>query len=142
MKKKDFLWNVLAIVMVTMLSVGLSSCSRDDDEGSSANIPTGLLGTWYKTSGASKYSMNFTFNSDGTGKGDVSHNNIISYSSFSFTYRYKSNGDVTCDYTRVMVDEESEQTGTGTMVFNYSNGKLTLVQAPNSSWEGGEFSKD
>lgn len=138
---KRFLWSLLTFIMVAMLNVGLSSCG-DDDEGDSANVPSELIGTWYKISGPSKYSMNFTFNSDGTGKGDVSHNNIISYSSFVFTYSYKNNGDVICNYTRVMVDEESEQTGTGTMVFNYKNNKLTLSKAPNSSWEGCEFSKD
>ena len=31
MKKKDFLWSLLAIVMAATLSVGLSSCSDDDD---------------------------------------------------------------------------------------------------------------
>ena len=31
MKKKDFLWSLLAILMAATLSVGLSSCSKDDD---------------------------------------------------------------------------------------------------------------
>ena len=142
MKKKDFFWSLLFMVIAGMLSTGLSSCSSDDDEEGSASIPPELIGTWYKSSGAGKYSMNFTFNSDGTGNGYVSHNNIISYSSFAYTYRYKSNGDVTCDYTRVMVDEESEQTVTGSMLFHYSNGKLTFVEAPNFSWVDSEFTKD
>ena len=32
MKKKDFLWSLLAIVMAATLSVGLSSCKDDDDD--------------------------------------------------------------------------------------------------------------
>lgn len=31
MKRKDFLWSVLAIIMAATLSVGLSSCSKDDE---------------------------------------------------------------------------------------------------------------
>jgi len=31
MKKKDFLWSLLAIVMVSLMSVALVSCSDDDD---------------------------------------------------------------------------------------------------------------
>jgi hypothetical protein len=32
MKKKRIFWSILSIVMVVMLSIGLSSCSKDDDE--------------------------------------------------------------------------------------------------------------
>ena len=32
MKKKDFLWSLLAIVMAATLSVGIASCSNDDDD--------------------------------------------------------------------------------------------------------------
>ena len=31
MKKKDFLWSLLATMMVGLLSVGIASCSKDDD---------------------------------------------------------------------------------------------------------------
>lgn len=37
MKKKDFLWSLLAIVMAATLSAGLSSCSKDDDPELSVN---------------------------------------------------------------------------------------------------------
>ena len=42
MKKKDFLWSLLAIVMAATLSVGLSSCSKDDDPELSISSPTSL----------------------------------------------------------------------------------------------------
>ncbi len=149
MKTRNLLWSFVAIIMVTMLSVGLSSCKKSEDGdnggndgGNITNAPAGLIGTWYKTSGASKYSLNFTFKSNGTGEGKVEHNNIISYSTFAFTYTYKSNGDVTCKYTRIAIDEDGEQTGSGTMTFNYSNNKLTFTDAPNTSWIGAVFTKD
>ena len=137
---KSKIYSLMAIVMMACLCVSFVSCGDDDDDTTTA--PKELFGSWYKTSGADKYSMSFTFDSDGTGYGNVSHNKIISYSAFTFTYKYKANGDVVCDYIREMVDEESEQTGSGSMTFNYNAGKLTFTKAPNSSWEGAVFSKD
>ena len=32
MKKKDFYWSVLTMILTVMLSVGLTSCSNDDDD--------------------------------------------------------------------------------------------------------------
>lgn len=41
MKKKDFLWSMLAVIMVGMLSVGLSSCGSDSDPDSvSVSMPS------------------------------------------------------------------------------------------------------
>jgi len=49
MKKKDFLWSLLTIIMVAMLSVGFASCSSDDNEdeitGGNELIDK-LQGTW------------------------------------------------------------------------------------------------
>lgn len=38
MKKKDFLWSMLAFVMVSLLSVGLVSCGGDDPEPDSVTV--------------------------------------------------------------------------------------------------------
>lgn len=49
MKKKDFLWSLLTLVMVAMLSLGLSSCGDDDDEddiASGSELVDKLQGTW------------------------------------------------------------------------------------------------
>ena len=51
MKKKDFLWSLLAIVMAATLSVGFVSCSSDDDEdggngASGSELVDKLQGTW------------------------------------------------------------------------------------------------
>lgn len=41
MKKESILWSILSIVMVVMLSIGVSSCSKDDDEGGSSSGSVG-----------------------------------------------------------------------------------------------------
>jgi hypothetical protein len=45
MEKKSIFWSILSIMMVAMLSIGLSSCSKDDDEGESASSK--IIGTWH-----------------------------------------------------------------------------------------------
>ena len=42
MKKKDFLWSMLTIVVVSVLSVSLASCDKDDDPELSISSPTSL----------------------------------------------------------------------------------------------------
>lgn len=37
MEKKRIFWSILSIIMVAMLSIVLSSCNKDDDEGGSGN---------------------------------------------------------------------------------------------------------
>ena len=139
MKKNIMSW--MTIMLMAVLCVGLVSCSKDDDDDSVA-IPSGLVGTWYKTSGASKYSMSFSFTSAGTGTGNVSHNNIISKSAFAFKFSYKSNGEVVCEGTRVMSDEDKTETTSANLKFRYSSGKLTFTEAPTTAWVGAVFEKD
>ena len=142
MMKKDYLFSLLSIVMVACLCVGMSSCSSDGDDDETVSIPDGLIGTWYKISGDSHYSMNFTFNQNATGTGSVYMNKVINQNHLTFTYTYSSNGNVTCKGTRVMIDEDGENTVNANLVFNYQEGKLILATAPNSNWEGSEFSKN
>ena len=139
MKKNIMNW--MTIMLMAVLCVGLVSCSKDDDDDSVA-IPSGLVGTWYKTSGASKYSMSFSFTSAGTGTGNVSHNNIISKSAFAFKFSYKSNGEVVCEGTRVMSDEDKTETTSANLKFRYSSGKLTFTDAPNTAWVGAVVEKN
>ena len=47
MEKKSIFWSILSIVMVAMLSIGLSSCNKDDDEGGGA-IDSRVVGTWHR----------------------------------------------------------------------------------------------
>ena len=71
---KKNLFQLMTILTVAILSVSFVSCSDDDENTDSVPIPSNLIGTWYKTSGATKHSMSFTFNEDGTGSGNSSHN--------------------------------------------------------------------
>lgn len=41
MEKKRVFWSILSVMMVVMLSIGLSSCSKDDDEGGSSSGSVG-----------------------------------------------------------------------------------------------------
>jgi len=48
MKKKDYLWSLFTLVMLTMLSLGLSACGDDDDDDitSGSELIDKLQGTW------------------------------------------------------------------------------------------------
>lgn len=129
----------MAIALMAFTGIGLAACGDDDDSGSS--IPAELPGTWYKVSGDYKHSMQFTFNADGTGSGYINHNSIISMNSFAFKYTYKSNGEVDCKGTRLMVDEDSEEEVPTTLKFQYSGSTMTLTGADNSGWLGAVFNK-
>ena len=76
---KKYLFNLMALMMVAVLSVGMSSCSKDDD-GDDFNYPKeSLYGTWkiseVKMSESGSYiswpmkTTTATFNSDGTYSG-------------------------------------------------------------------------
>lgn len=127
--------------MLVMSLCLFSSCSKDD-EGESAEIPSGLIGTWRKTSGADKYDMSFTFKSDGTGTGSINHNRILSYRSYSFKYSYKSSGKVVCDAICVSVDESGEDTQSTTLTFTYNGGStLSGIDTGNTAFAGCTFKK-
>lgn len=49
------------LILISLLFIGFSSCSDDDDKAAS-NVPSELLKTWYLGDGSS-----ITFNADGTG---------------------------------------------------------------------------
>ncbi|MBQ9361909.1 MAG: hypothetical protein IJT97_00640 [Bacteroidaceae bacterium] len=143
--KKSFILTTIFLAISLCL---FTSCGKDDDDSSSssagtssASIPNGLIGSWYKAFGDSRYSMNFTFNANGTGYGTINHNKIISYNAFTFTYTYRSNGDVVCTGTRAMADENGEETVSTTLTFRYNGNSLTLSKAANSLWEGSTFTK-
>lgn len=51
------------VLMAVLLSVGLAACSSDDDDDN--GYSTAIVGTWSQQN-ASGYSMELTFNSDGT----------------------------------------------------------------------------
>lgn len=141
MKKNILNW--MTIVLMAFVCVSFVACGDDDDDagGGTAQVPSELIGEWYKTSGANSYSMVFKFNANKTGTGLVTHNRIVSIHEMAFTYYYQSNGDVVCTGTRVMTDEDGTETVSMSLTFNYSAGHLVLKSAPNGLWEGAEFTK-
>lgn len=140
MKKQLFGW--MTIVLMVFACVGFVACGdKDDEEGGGDAIPSGLVGSWYKDSGAVKYSMTFTFKADGTGTGYSSHNNIYSEDAFSFTYTVKGS-TITCKGIRAHVDEDNDDTSNITLKFDYRGSTLTLTDAPQKLWIGAVFSKD
>lgn len=84
--KKNLL-NLMAILMVAIVSVGFVSCSDDDDDKKDKIAPEKqeitLLGIWYGIEGANVVS--YQYNADGTG--------IFSYGDVmvKFSYSYDSN---------------------------------------------------
>ena len=77
--KKNLFWSMLAILMVTMLSVGLAACGDDDDNP--------VVGTW--SGQQSRHNLTLTFKSDGTGTFISRYNDSYSgmeTSSGNFTY--------------------------------------------------------
>ena len=137
------LFNLLSIIMVAVLSMGLNACGgSDDDDRSPTEVPRDIIGQWYNISNTT-YSMNFVFKNDGTGTGEISHNRIISISTFAFSYTYSSNGDITCVGKRAMVDEENAETVDTRLVFHYdkSTKRLTLTDGDNGNWHGAVFEK-
>ena len=131
-------------MMMVFACVGFSACGDDDDDnggGSSVTIPSGLIGTWHKTDGASNYSISFTFNADGTGTGQAEHHRIISIYTFSFKYTYKSNGNVECDAVYSNVSEEDDYTTSRKLVFNYNGNKLKAVDMFRADWDNAVFEK-
>ena len=69
MEKRHIFWSILSIMMVAMLSIGLSSCSKDDDDdgGSGSGNKTAVVEgnaynmeyAWWQV-GGSKYHKTLT----------------------------------------------------------------------------------
>lgn len=69
--KKNFIWSMFAIIMVTMLSVSLSACGSDDEEDGANSV----VGTWYRVEegGSLREIFSLTFKSNGTGSLSVKY---------------------------------------------------------------------
>ena len=87
MKKKSILWSMLAIMMVAMLSVGFTACTKDDFDL--------VVGTWSGREGT--YQITFTFSKNGSGtyifrNDDSSSKKGTEAGSFTYTTEAKSKG--------------------------------------------------
>lgn len=64
--KKNLIWSMLAIMMVTMLSVSFTSCGDSDNEVDDEKITAAsIVGSWAYTTKHGSYEIR-TFNADGT----------------------------------------------------------------------------
>ncbi len=108
MTMKKYLFNLMTLMMVAVLSIGMSSCSKDDDDNDFNYPKESLYGTWkmseVKMSESGSYmswtmkATTATFNSDGTYSGSG----------------YFGNGSVT-------------YTAKGNPIATYVNGKVYMV---------------
>lgn len=84
MKKKKYIWTLLTFMVVAMISVGITSCSKDsDDDGSGGDTNSALVGTWsrsYNTGDGKTATESWTFNQSSSG----SYRNA--YQTATFTY--------------------------------------------------------
>ena len=69
--KKKYLWSLLTMIMVTMLTGGFMSCSSDNDDDDGSFKSSDLVGTWKRVGRGAFY----TFYSDGTLEGSTTYSN-------------------------------------------------------------------
>ncbi len=87
MKKKDFLWSMLAFVLVSVLSVGLVSCGDDDEPEPTPtptptptpNVPQGGESPYIKVNGSE--STNLTFQGGFDGKSGIDYKQTLTVTS-------------------------------------------------------------
>ena len=73
MNKKRKFWSMLAIMMVTMLSVGFASCGSDDEDGGvSGSGVSGLY--YYENGGGNRTAYNFVSSNTVEVYGDLTRN--------------------------------------------------------------------
>ena len=97
--KMKYLWSLMALIMVTMMSVGLASCSSSDDdeeENSEAPAANSFVGTWrkYKSETGDEFkNAIWVFEADGMMyEHDIDDNlNIIEGHSETFKYKTENN---------------------------------------------------
>lgn len=101
MRTKKYLWSLLTMLMVAMLSVNLTACSDDDDDETVVE-DTHIVGSWQEDD-TSEGIWVWTFNKNGTGSCKVTENGT----SYSFSFNYTYNGT-----TLVITGEEDGETYT------------------------------
>lgn len=131
MKKRDLLWSMLTLVMVSMLSVGFMSCGSDDDDDTGEN-PI-LVGEWQECSSdgvflddATNYEvLHMRFRSDGTGDfWSVTKGKEDKYK-YSFNYSCSFNGTSGTITQTITSSTNSSEVGlSGTVPVSYENGIL------------------
>lgn len=118
-KKKKFYWSMLAIIMVTMLSVGLTACGSDDDDNP-------VVGTWSGQQG--RNNLTLTFKSDGIGTFISRYNDSYSgmeTSSGNFTYVMEGNNK---GIINIRLYDSYSGYGYGTIFFVIESNTMSLYE--------------
>jgi hypothetical protein len=130
--------NVWAIMLVAVMSIGLVSCSKDDDNGLDSPIAQKVIGTWYASDTSINRYCTVTFYSDGTG--DL-------YSEYQGKYR-KSDAEMTGEFTWSCSGNKIKTYGQYVYI-DYSDGTVDTDYDPevdyvynesNSTLTGGRYS--
>ena len=111
MKQKNAFWYFLAVLMVTMLSIGGVSCSNDDDSKGSES--SSLRGTSWAYDKGYKSGI-ITFNSDKNGTWIKQYSDDNETNTISFTYTLLRNNTGT-----IVTKEKSDSSSSGYSIDNY-----------------------
>lgn len=122
-------WHFLTIMMVALISIGLASCS-DDDEDELGSVSNEIVGTW-KGSYSNRYFLSLTFNSDGTGSGERETLNkngyVAEYWDYTFIWGRKGNKvNIKGSCIDVEVEEDHTTEHTYSYQFDYDGTNLAI----------------
>ena len=101
MKRKNFLLNLLAMMMVAMVSVSFMSCKDDDEENS-------IVGTWELTDDNERIVVTFRANGTGTWT-EYLNGELDEVENFTYQYDEKS---------KLLVAYFGDEAETGTVTIN------------------------
>lgn len=79
MRSRKYLWNLLTLLMVAMLSVNLTACGDDDDDDT-PTIVSPVVGSWKTSYYTSSFGADLYLGSDGTVRLSITNNGKTSAS--------------------------------------------------------------
>lgn len=126
MKTKQFLWSLLALMMIAIAGVGISACGDDDDDSGS-----GIEGSWTGT--LDKRTLTLTFKSNYTGTWVTKYESSyygtqIENGTFTYTLNGSNKGTAVVKFTDSSYGSYSGSF-TQTFTFTIEGNKMKLYEA-------------
>ncbi len=132
MKRRKFLWHLLAVMVAAVLSVGFTACKGDDDGNPGGGGNSSIVGTWEGSS--SPWTFTVTFNSNGTGsaRGSSKHG-----STHIWEFTWSGSSSIRCKGPHSYVGSDGEVTSdtwdstlqlSGNTLTGFPIGSITLVK--------------
>lgn len=122
--RKTSLFQLMTILMVTLLSLGFASCGSDDDDSVDSSGNGTIIGTWEETD-YTDGTWQWTFNSNGKGSCKVTNK-----TTYSFSFDYILNGSS----LKISGYEDGERyTDTYTVSFSSDNRTMTWTEKFNGN---------